>query len=97
MQISEAEEEFPGATGCLNTATLGLPPTREVEEVRSALSHWQAGAAEPGDYDRAVAGSRQLFADLVHAPVGWVTVGAQCPHSSGWSPARCHRRAACSA
>jgi len=68
---------FPGATGYLDTATLGLPPTSAVEVVRRTLSAWQRGVADLSDYDAAVAGSRQLFADLVGVPVSWVSVGAQ--------------------
>lgn len=77
MDITQARRQFPGALGYLNTASLGLPPTAAVDELRAALSRWQAGEAAPADYDEAVRGSREVFADLVHVPVGWVTVGAQ--------------------
>lgn len=77
MLISEAAGLFPGAKGYLDTAALGLPPAGAVEELRLALSRWQEGAVEPRDYEPAIAESRQLFADLVHAPVSWVAVGAQ--------------------
>jgi selenocysteine lyase/cysteine desulfurase len=75
--IEQAAEQFPGAAGYLNTATLGLPPAGAAEEIRSALSRWQDGVADPGDYDAAVAGSRRTFAGLVHVPESWVAVGAQ--------------------
>ncbi len=68
---------FPGAAGYLNTAALGLPPRTAMDALRSELARWEQGEATPADYDAAVAGSRQEFADLVHVPVDWVTVGAQ--------------------
>ena len=77
MTIDQARGLFPGAAGFLNTAALGLPPRTATEALRAALARWERGDATPTDYDAAVAGSRHLFADLVHVPADWVTVGAQ--------------------
>lgn len=77
MDIDEARDLFPGSSGYLNTAALGLPPRPAMDALRSALDRWENGLATPADYDEAIAGSRQLFADLVHVPADRVAVGAQ--------------------
>ena len=46
-------------------------------DLQSGIADWQAGRAEPPDYDEDVATARRLFARLVSAPVEWVAVGSQ--------------------
>jgi selenocysteine lyase/cysteine desulfurase len=70
-------DQFPGAAGYFNTASLGLPSDGTVAAIEDAIAAWQGGRAEPPDYDRDVAEARQLFAHAVSAPLEWVTVGSQ--------------------
>ena len=69
--------QFPGSSGYLNTASLGLPPQRSIEALKTAIADWQHGRVMPPDYDNDVAVSRELFARLVSAPVGRVAIGSQ--------------------
>ncbi|MCL1693445.1 MAG: aminotransferase class V-fold PLP-dependent enzyme [Actinomycetia bacterium] len=71
------QSQFPGAAGYLNTASLGLPPLASVSALQAAITDWQAGRAEPANYDEDVAAARRLFAGLVSTPVEWVAVGSQ--------------------
>ena len=76
--IDEAiRNEFPGAAGYFNTASLGLPSVDTVDALHAAVADWQAGRVEPPDYDDDVTTARQLFAGLVSAPVEWVAIGSQ--------------------
>lgn len=70
-------DQFPGASGYLNTASLGLPPQVAVDALSEALTEWQAGEAEAPDYDIHVATAREQFAWMVGVPVEWVATGAQ--------------------
>ena len=70
-------QQFPGASGYLNTASLGLPPQTAVDEMTAAIAEWQAGAAEPPGYDHYVEEARASFAAMVDVPVEQVAVGAQ--------------------
>jgi len=65
------------APGYLNASTLGLPPLRTADAVRSAVDAWQAGQACAVGYGEHVETSRALFARLVGVPVAWVAVGSQ--------------------
>ena len=73
----EVRMQFPGAASYLNTASLGLPSLGTVAALQDAIADWQAGRAEPPDYDEDVATARRLFASLVSTPVEWVAVGSQ--------------------
>jgi selenocysteine lyase/cysteine desulfurase len=65
------------APGYLNASTLGLPPRRTVEALRTALDRWQAGEASAVEYDVDVLTARGLYAGLVGVPTTWVAVGSQ--------------------
>jgi len=77
MIAAEVRAQFPGASGYLNTASLGLPPQVTVEAMNAALSEWQSGAATAPGYDRYVDESRAAFAGMVGVPAAQVAVGAQ--------------------
>jgi len=77
MIDAEIQSRFPGAAGYFNTASLGLPCVGTVAAMNAAIADWQAGRAEPPDYDEDVAEARRLFARLVLTPVEWVAVGSQ--------------------
>jgi len=77
MINDDIRNQFPGAEGYFNTASLGLPPQATVAALQDGIADWQAGRAEPPDYDEHVATARSLFARLVSAPVEWVAVGSQ--------------------
>lgn len=74
---------FEPVVGYLNAATVGLPPRATHEAMLAAMSDWQRGRAQPGDYDLAVAASRELFARLVHVDPSRVAVGAQVSVTAG--------------
>ncbi|MGD8487045.1 MAG: aminotransferase class V-fold PLP-dependent enzyme, partial [Chloroflexota bacterium] len=69
--------QFPGASGYLDTGSLGLPPRSTVEAMTEALAEWQAGTATAPGYDRFVDASRTAFATMVEVPPAQVAVGAQ--------------------
>lgn len=69
--------QFSGAAGYFNTASVGLPSMNTVAALQVAIADWQAGRAEPPDFDEDVATARRLFAGLVSTPVEWVAVGSQ--------------------
>ena len=76
--IDEAvRAQFPGASGYLNTASLGLPPRSAVTELTAAIAEWQAGSAEPPAYDGYVEAARSSYASMVEVPASQVAVGAQ--------------------
>ncbi|MEX1296684.1 MAG: aminotransferase class V-fold PLP-dependent enzyme [Candidatus Limnocylindrales bacterium] len=77
MMDLRVSDQFPGAAGYLDTASLGLPPQRTVEAVTAALAEWQAGTATAPGYDRYVEDARASFATLVGVPPTQVAVGAQ--------------------
>ncbi|MEN8235246.1 MAG: aminotransferase class V-fold PLP-dependent enzyme [Actinomycetota bacterium] len=77
MISGDIRGRFPGAAGYFNTASLGLPSRGTVAALQGALAEWQAGRAQPPDYDEDVATARRLFAGLVSAPVEWVAIGSQ--------------------
>jgi len=73
----DVRNQFPGAAGYFNTASLGLPSLDTVDALHGAIADWQSGRVEPPDYDDHVATARELFAGLVSAPVDWVAIGSQ--------------------
>jgi selenocysteine lyase/cysteine desulfurase len=77
MIAAEVRAQFPGASGYLNTASLGLPPQVTIEAMEAALSEWRSGAATAPGYDHYVDESRAAFAAMVGVPAAQVAVGAQ--------------------
>src|SRR3954454_12105859 len=77
LSVAAAREEFSPGGVYLNTASLGLPPRRSLTALHEALDAWQAGRAQPPDYDEPVARARATFAGLVGVDPGRVAVGSQ--------------------
>lgn len=77
MEILQTQSQFRGATGYLNSASIGLPPTSTVTAMQNAIVDWQAGRAHAPEYDAPVAEARTLFAELVSVPTSWVAIGSQ--------------------
>jgi selenocysteine lyase/cysteine desulfurase len=69
--------EFPGARGYLNTASVGLPPTRSVDVMRARIAEWQAGDCEPASFDPDVDRARAAFARIIGTDAGHVGILAQ--------------------
>lgn len=72
----------PGTT-YLNTATMGLPPTRTAEAVRLAVDDWAAGRPPHDRYEAAVVAARASFARLLSTPVERVAIGSTVATSVG--------------
>ncbi len=70
-------DQFAVRPGYLNAASMGVAPRATAAALSDALIDWQLGTATPPAYDPAIARARQLYADLVHVPVGWVAIGSQ--------------------
>ena len=77
MDISSVRQEFPGATGYLNSASIGLPPAGAVRELQDAVITWQEGKASAPSYDACVEDARRLFSRLVGASPESVAIGSQ--------------------
>ena len=77
MDISQAQSQFGASGTYLNTASMGLPPRATVDAVTESIARWGRGELGAGDFDHAVARSRELYADLVGAPVQNVAIGSQ--------------------
>ncbi len=76
-RLQAARGEFDAEVIYLNTATLGLPPRRCLAAVQAALREWQAGRADPMDYDGPLAAARLAYAGLVDVDPTLVAVGSQ--------------------
>jgi len=76
-RLEAARGEFDAEVVYLNTATLGLPPRRCLTAVQAALREWQAGRADPVDYDAPLAAARRAYAGLVTIDPTLVAVGSQ--------------------
>ena len=70
-------DDFPGARGYLDTATLGLPCTATLAELQLTLLDWQAGTAKPAAYDDHVRRSREAFARMAGVPEDCVAAAGQ--------------------
>ncbi|HKS48529.1 MAG TPA: aminotransferase class V-fold PLP-dependent enzyme [Amycolatopsis sp.] len=68
--------EFAVPDGYLNTPSVGIPPAHVAHAVADAVGRWQRGGDKPGDFDEAVALSRQGFAGLIGVPASRVAIGA---------------------
>ncbi len=75
--LGRARREFAPACTYLDTATAGLPCRRTLEAMDDDLRAWGAGRLAATGYDDVVARCRELWAALVGAPAGWVSVGNQ--------------------
>ncbi len=62
--VRDLSDEFPGARGYLDTATLGLPCRATIAGLEAMLTEWQAGTAVPTTYDDHVRRSREAFARM---------------------------------
>ncbi len=71
------DDEFPGARGYLDTATLGLPCRATVEGLQTTIADWQAGQADPFVYDDHVRRSREAFARIAGVPATCVATAGQ--------------------
>ncbi|WP_150308605.1 aminotransferase class V-fold PLP-dependent enzyme [Planctomonas psychrotolerans] len=69
--------EFESDVVYLNTASLGLPPRRTVDAVRSALDDWRRGISNPVDFDAPLAAARADYGSLVGMPPESIAVGSQ--------------------
>jgi selenocysteine lyase/cysteine desulfurase len=69
-------EYFDVPDGYLNTASIGIPPVPVADAVAAAITDWRHGAAQPPDFDPAVAIARAAFAELVGFDADQVAIGA---------------------
>jgi len=76
-RLEAARGEFDADVIYLNTATLGLPPRRCLTAVHAAFREWQAGRANPTDYDAPLTAARKAYAGLVNVDPTLVAVGSQ--------------------
>ncbi|WP_426593330.1 aminotransferase class V-fold PLP-dependent enzyme [Cellulomonas sp. McL0617] len=74
MDLTAAFDRVPGY---LDAATCGLPSRATADALRDALDTWQAGKADLGVYDEAVAASRDAYARIVGVGPEAVAIGAQ--------------------
>jgi selenocysteine lyase/cysteine desulfurase len=77
LSVEAAQAEFAPDVVYLNTATLGLPPRRALEALRSSIAAWTSGRADAVAYDEPVAIARNLYAGLVEVDPELVAVGSQ--------------------
>ncbi len=68
--------EFAVPPGYLNTPSIGIPPSHVADAVAGAVERWRRGGTRPGDFDEAVARSRQGFGALIGVPGERVAIGA---------------------
>ncbi|MBO3083164.1 aminotransferase class V-fold PLP-dependent enzyme [Cellulomonas fengjieae] len=77
QSLATLRAAFAPVPGYLDAATCGLPARATVDAMHAALDTWQAGKADLGIYDEAVAASRTSYARLVGVDPSWVAVGSQ--------------------
>jgi selenocysteine lyase/cysteine desulfurase len=77
------DAEFAVETTYLNTASIGLPPARALEAMRSAQTEWARGRASARAYDAVVAAARESFARLVGTGPERVAIGANASTEVG--------------
>src|SRR5215211_5313258 len=78
-----ADRDFPGASGYLNTASIGLPPAPAVEAMHAAVDDWAAGRATAPGYDVYVARARESFARMHGVDAAQVSTGPQVSYFAG--------------
>ncbi|HSV40461.1 MAG TPA: aminotransferase class V-fold PLP-dependent enzyme [Nocardioidaceae bacterium] len=69
--------EFDADCVYLDTASLGLPPRRTTEALRTELDVWRLGQRHAPDYDEYVGASRNSFASMVGVDPSCVAIGPQ--------------------
>ena len=75
--------EFAVETTYLNTASIGVPPARTLEALRSAEEEWARGRASARAYDTLVVAARESFARLVGVGPERVAIGANASTEVG--------------
>src|SRR5215212_10272063 len=75
--------DFPGATGYLNTASIGLPPASVAAAMHAAVDEWAAGQATAPGYDEYVARARRSWARMHGAEAKRVAIGPQVSYFAG--------------
>lgn len=83
LTVAQAQQEFVARGTYLNTATLGLPPTRSWEALRRTLEAWRIGDADPVAYDHVLSSARCSYARMVGVDPGSVGVGSQVSAFAG--------------
>ena len=78
-----AHPDFPGASGYLNTASIGLPPAPVTAAMHEAVEDWAAGDATAPGYDIYVARAREVWARLHGADPADVAIGPQVSYFAG--------------
>ncbi|WP_416418279.1 aminotransferase class V-fold PLP-dependent enzyme [Paenarthrobacter aromaticivorans] len=76
-RLAAAQGEFSAKGTYLNTASLGLPPSRSLRALQEALEQWRCGTASPPDYDVHLESARASYAGLVGLQASSVAVGSQ--------------------
>ncbi|HSF85989.1 MAG TPA: aminotransferase class V-fold PLP-dependent enzyme [Acidimicrobiia bacterium] len=83
MLDSSISELFSAGPGYLNTASVGLPPKRALEALRSRIEEWEAGAADPSSFDPDVDRARAAYADISGTTIQRVGIVGQVSVASG--------------
>ncbi|GAB3297596.1 aminotransferase class V-fold PLP-dependent enzyme [Epidermidibacterium keratini] len=81
--VAQVQREFRSDKVYLNTASIGLPPSRTVEAVATAIDRWGRGADNATAFDDAIARSRAQYAELVGVPEQSVAIGSQASVMAG--------------
>ena len=77
MTNDRVRSQFSPRGVYLDTATYGLPNAATLDALEEALDKWRLGVATMGEYDSAVARSRELFADIARVKPRQVAVANQ--------------------
>jgi selenocysteine lyase/cysteine desulfurase len=77
VALDAARREFSADVIFLNSATMGLPPTRTIDALHDSIAEWASGRAEGPAYDVPVTRARELYAGLVGVEPALVSVGSQ--------------------
>jgi selenocysteine lyase/cysteine desulfurase len=78
-----AHPDFLGATGYLNTASIGLPPAPALKAMQVAVGDWANGLATAPGYDVYVARSREVWARMHGVDPAHVAIGPQVSYFVG--------------
>lgn len=77
LTLETARKEFETAGVYVNTASVGVPPRRAVEALKTAIETWRTARAEAADYDALIDRARRHFAALVDVTPDRVAIGNQ--------------------
>jgi selenocysteine lyase/cysteine desulfurase len=72
-----ARRAFPGGSGYLDAATMGIPPVASVEALADDLALWSAGRRDASHYGAVAERARAAYARLVRASIDDVAIGGQ--------------------